>query len=550
MDKIWLKNYQGNVPAIISVDKYKSLNSLFEEAWEKHQNHKAFVNLGTSITYNEVESLSKKFAGYLQSLNLSKDAKIAIMLPNILQYPIALMGILRAGYIVVNTNPLYTVDEVTHQLKDSEAEVIIVLANFASTIEKARDALPNLKHIIITEIGDLFPTIKRFLVNNIVKYVHGLIPKYNIPHSISFNNAMKIGGSHAFTFVTVSADDIAFLQYTGGTTGISKGAMLTHKNMLANIIQAATWIAPLGIGPEDIVITALPLYHIFSLTANCLTFFKEGAQNILITNPRDINQTIKQIKNVGFTAMTGVNTLFKALLNNKKFANVDFSRLKLALSGGMPLQKVVAEKWQEVTKAPILEAYGLTETSPAVTINPVSLSCFNGSIGLPISSTEISVRDDAGKELAIGEMGELCVSGPQVMKGYWKHEEETKKVFYDDGFLRTGDKVYLNQDGYVFIVDRIKDMILISGFNVYPNEVENVLTQMPGIKEVGVVGIEVDGLETVKACIVKDNPNINAQDVINYAKEHLAAYKVPKIVEFYKELPKTNVGKILRRELR
>ncbi|KTD23085.1 long-chain fatty-acid-CoA ligase [Legionella lansingensis] len=550
MDKIWLEQYQKGVPQAIDPNEYTSLVELFEQSCLKYASKVAYVNLGNSITYEELDKKSRQFAIYLQQLGLKKGARVAIMMPNLLQYPIALFGILRAGYIVVNTNPLYTPDEVAHQMKDSGAEVLIVLANFAKTVEKA---LPhtNIKHIIVTEIGDIFPTIKRFIVNAVVKYVKKMVPAYDLPQAVRFNTALRRGESGTLEPIHLDHHSIAFLQYTGGTTGVAKGAILTHGNMIANVLQASSWITPLAIDGEDIIITALPLYHIFSLTANCLTFIRAGAKNILITNPRDISHFISEIKTSGFTAITGVNTLFNALLNHPRFDEIDFSKLKLALAGGMALQKSVALRWKEKTNTRVLEAYGLTETSPAVTINPMYLEEYNGSIGLPLPSTEIAIRDNAGQDVPVGQAGELCVKGPQVMAGYWQRPDETALVFTQDGFLKTGDIARVDEKGYVYIVDRKKDMIDVSGFNVYPNEVEQVISMHPGVLEVGVVGImDEESGERVKACVVKRDPNLTAEEIIAHCREHLTAYKIPKVVEFYEELPKTNVGKILRRALK
>ena len=552
MEKLWLKSYQQGVPAEINPNEYASLVELFNESCLKYSSHVAYMNLGSSLSYEHVHQLSGQFAQYLQLLGLQKGARVALMMPNILQYPVALFAILQAGLTVVNINPLYTCDELTYQLNDSGAEVIIVMANFAKTVEKARLKTPQLKHVVVTEMGDLFPPVKRLIVNAVVRYIKRMIPAYNIPDATSFNQALKQGADgNKLRPAALAHDDIAFIQYTGGTTGVSKGAMLTHGNMIANVLQASAWISPLSVNSSDIVVTALPLYHIFSLTANCLIFFRAGAKNILITNPRDIAGFINEIKQTKFTAITGVNTLFNALLNHPSFSTIDFSTLKLALSGGMALQKSVSVRWHETTQSPILEAYGLTETSPAVTINPMYLTEYNGSIGLPLPSTEISIRDPDGRELLLGEQGELCIKGPQVMPGYWQHREETALVFWPDGFLRTGDIVMMDEKGFIYLLDRIKDMILVSGFNVYPNEIEQVIGLMPGVLEVGAIGV-VDSLggEKVKACIVKRDPSLTTDDVLAHARQHLTAYKVPKIIEFYTELPKTSVGKILRRALK
>lgn len=550
MEKIWLEHYQQGVPHEINPDEHTSLPALFEEACHKFSDRVAYVNFGCEITYKELDNKSKQLACYLQHLGLKKGARIAIMMPNLLQYPIALFAILRAGFVVVNTNPLYTVDEVVHQMNDAGAEAIIVVANFAKTVEKA---LPHtaIKHVIVTEIGDVFNPIKRFIVNAVVKYIKKMVPTYNLPKAVTFNTALNKYSSQSFVAPSLTHDDIAFLQYTGGTTGISKGAILTHGNMVANVLQAYYWILPIDIGQEDIIVTALPLYHIFSLTANCLTFIKAGAKNILITNPRDLPQFIDDIKKSKFTTITGVNTLYNGMLNNSTFKEIDFSALKLALSGGMALQKSVAIKWQQITGSPLLEAYGLTETCPAVTINPMYLKEYNGSIGLPLPSTEVSIRDESGHEVAINEPGELCVKGPQVMAGYWQRPEETANVMTSDGFLKTGDIAKIDDNGFIYLVDRKKDIIIVSGFNVYPNDVEQVIGLLPGVLEVGVIGVNSDDSgERVKACIVKRDDALTSEMIITHCKEHLTAYKVPKIIEFYTELPKTNVGKILRRALR
>lgn len=550
VEKIWLKNYQKGVPHTIDPTVFSSLVDLFDTSCRQHNQRIAYANMGCELSFSELDRLSAHFAAFLQGLGLKKGTRVALMMPNLLQYPIALFAILRAGLVVVNVNPLYTSDELVYQLNDSGAEAIVVLANFAKTVEQSRSLTPSLRHVIVTELGDLFPTIKRIAVNAVVKYIKQMVPSYAIADAIGFNDALKQGKQRSFVSTTLAHADIAFIQYTGGTTGVAKGAVLTHGNLIANVLQASVWIAPLSIDANDIIITALPLYHIFSLTANCLTFLKFGAKNILITNPRDISGFIKEIKNTHFTAITGVNTLFNALLNHPKWSCVDFSKLKLALSGGMALQKSVSMRWREKTKAPILEAYGLTETSPAVAINPMYLTEYNGSIGLPLPSTDISIRDLEGNEVPQGLQGELCVRGPQVMSCYWQRDDETALVFWPDGFLRTGDLVKVDENGFIYLLDRIKDMILISGFNVYPTEIEQVIGQMPQVLEVGVIGVkDKDMSEKVKACIVKRDATLTEEQVIAYARKHLTAYKIPKIVEFYSDLPKTNVGKILRRKL-
>jgi long-chain acyl-CoA synthetase len=550
VEKIWLKQYDQGVSETINEHEFESLNDMFDNACKKHASNTAYINMGVKLSYADIESKTQAFAAGLQSLGLKPGDRVAIMMPNLLQYPVALFGILRAGLVVVNTNPLYTADELVHQMNDSGAKAIIVLANFAKTVEMALPRM-QLKHVIITEIGDLFPFFKRTIVNFVVKHVKKMVRPYDLPSQISFNQLLKTGETAKLSPVRLNRHDIAFLQYTGGTTGVAKGAILTHHNMICNVLQAAMWLTPLRLGEPDIVVTALPLYHIFSLTANCLTFLNEGSQNILITNPRDISTFIKDIKNTKFTAITGVNTLFNALLNHPDFEKVDFSKVKLALSGGMALQKSVSIRWKTKTKTRVLEAYGLTETSPAVTMNPMSLEDYNGSIGLPLPSTNISIRDDEGKEVPLGESGELCVQGPQVTQGYWQRPDETALVFTDDGFLKTGDVAKVDEQGYVYLVDRKKDLILVSGFNVYPNEVEQVIGMHPGVLEVGVVGVQDEEHgELVKACIVKKDPALTAEEVIAHCKTHLTPYKVPKIILFYNDLPKTNVGKILRRALR
>ena len=551
MDKLWLQHYQQGVPYEIDTRTYRSLAHLFDESCQKYQQHPAYFNMGSTITYQELDEQSRALAAYWQSQGLQRGDRIAIMMPNVLQYPVVLFAILRAGFVVVNTNPLYTADEVVHQLSDSGAKALVVLANFGKTIEEALPKLPELQHILVTEIGDLFTPIKRVIVNSVVRYVKKMIPPYRLPNAISLRTALALGQKKPFTVVNLQHQDMAFLQYTGGTTGIAKGAILTHGNMVANVLQAQAFAKPLSLNEESIIITALPLYHIFSLTANCLLFLAVGAKNILITNPRDITTFIKEIKDTHFTAITGVNTLFNALLSHPSVRDIDFSKLQLALSGGMALQKNVALKWHEVTHSPVLEAYGLTETSPAVTINPLNLTGYNGSIGLPLPSTDISLRDSEGHEVPIGERGELCVKGPQVTPGYWHRPDETKEAFWADGFFRTGDIAVIDNEGFLYLVDRKKDMIIVSGFNVYPNEVEQVIGTLPGVLEVGVIGVKENGTdERVKACIVKRDPSLTKEEVIAHCREHLTAYKVPKIVEFYSELPKTNVGKILRRALK
>ncbi|MCM8594526.1 long-chain-fatty-acid--CoA ligase FadD [Accumulibacter sp.] len=551
MEKIWLKNYQPGVPAEIDLSEFESLGELFEKSVARYRERVAYINMGVQITYGELDKLSRDFAAYLQSaLKLPQGARVAVMMPNVLQYPICIFGALRAGYVVVNVNPLYTPRELEHQLKDSGAEVIVILENFATTLEEVLARTP-VRHIVVARLGDMLGFPKGAVVNFVVKYVKKMVPAWTLPRAVNFRTALARGASAELRAVTVTHEDLAFLQYTGGTTGVSKGAMLLHRNILANLAQAHAWIKPELGSAQHLVITALPLYHIFALTANCFTFFKIGASNLLITNPRDIPAFVAELGKYPFTVITGVNTLFNALLNNDAFCALDFSTLKVTLGGGMAVQKAVAEKWQVVTGKPLIEAYGLTETSPAATINPLNIRSYTGAIGLPISSTEVAIRNDAGVDVPLGERGELCIRGPQVMKGYYNRPEETAKVILPDGFLATGDIAVIDAEGFVRIVDRKKDMILVSGFNVYPNEIEDVVAQHPGVLEVAAVGVphEKSG-EAVKIFVVRKDPAVTAEALIAYCREHLTGYKVPGQVEFRNELPKTNVGKILRRELR
>jgi long-chain acyl-CoA synthetase len=551
MSKPWLQSYPEGVPAEISIDEYSSVADIFDQSVCKFEDLPAYSNFGKTITYKEVKQFTSQLGGYLKNeLGLAKGTKVAVMMPNLLQNPVAIFAILRAGMVVVNTNPLYTARELKHQMIDSGTEAIIIVENFCHILEEVITETP-IKHVIITRMGDMLPFPKSAIINFVVKHIKKMVPAYNLPGAVSFNSALKLGAHHRFETVPTSHDDIAFLQYTGGTTGVSKGAVLTNRNMVANMQQASAWIHNIMEEGKETIITALPLYHIFSLTANCLTFMKYGALNYLITNPRDMKNFVKELKGVKFTAITGVNTLFNGLLNTPGFRDVDFSDLKLALGGGMAVQRAVAEHWKNVTGAPLLEAYGLTETSPAACINPLNLKSFNGKIGLPVPSTDVSIQNDDWNELPIGKTGEICVRGPQVMQGYWKRPRETSEVLSSDGWLHTGDIGFMDEQGYVQIVDRKKDMILVSGFNVYPNEVENVLAHHPGVLEVGVIGMpdEKSG-EAVAAVVVKSDPSLTEDELIEYCKEDLTNYKRPRYIFFADELPKTNVGKILRRELR
>ncbi|WP_333698937.1 long-chain-fatty-acid--CoA ligase [Rivihabitans pingtungensis] len=552
MDKVWLKNYQPGVPAEIDINQFQSVSEVFARSVERFRDRPAMANMGKVYTYGELDALTVRFASFLQNtLKLPMGARVAVMMPNLLQYPVAVFAILRAGYTVVNVNPLYTPRELEHQLNDAGVDTIVILENFANVLQQviARTAV---KHVVLTRIGDLLGAPKSWLVNFAVKHVKKMVPAWKLPVTpVLFNDALKAGAAQPLTPVSIGHDDVAFLQYTGGTTGVAKGAMLLHRNIVANMLQAGGWVKPAVREGQEVIVTALPLYHIFSLTANLMVFTEIGALNILITNPRDIPGFIKEIKQYPVTAMTGVNTLFNALLNHPDFASVDFSTWRLALGGGMAVQKAVADKWKAVTGVPLIEAYGLTETSPAACMNPLDLTEYNGTIGVPIPSTDIQIRDSQGHEVAYGESGELCIRGPQVMKGYWRRPDETAKVIDEQGFLATGDMAMMTPEGFVKLVDRKKDMILVSGFNVYPNEVEDVVASHPGVLEVACVGVadEKSG-EVVKVFVVRKDPALTEKDILAHCKANLTGYKVPKFVEFRDELPKTNVGKILRRALR
>ncbi len=547
----WLAHYPAGVPAEIDVDEFPSIVSLLERSISRFRDRPAFGNLGKILTYADIDLLSGQLAGYLiGELHLKKGDRVAIMMPNCLQYPIATFGILRAGLTVVNVNPLYTPRELRHQLVDSGATAIIVLENFAHTVQ---DVIADtaLQHVVVSGLGDMLDAPKRTVVNFAIRHIKKLVPAYDLPSAVKFRDALASGQQHTLPEITCEPEDIAFLQYTGGTTGVSKGAMLTHRNLVANMQQAAVWIGANARMGEEVIVTALPLYHIFALTANGLVFMKFGALNQLITNPRDMPGFVKELSKIPFTAITGVNTLFNGLLNTPGFDRIDFSHLKMTLGGGMAVQRSVAERWKQVTGCTLVEAYGLTETSPAACINPMDLPNYNGSIGMPVPSTDACIKDDDGHKLAVGEVGELCIQGPQVMSGYWQRPEDTAEVIDSEGWLHTGDMARMDAEGFFYIVDRKKDMILVSGFNVYPNEVEDVIAMMPGVLEVAAVGVpdEKSG-EAVKVVIVKKDPSLTAEQVKAHARENLTGYKHPKYVEFRGELPKTNVGKILRRELR
>ncbi|TDN54588.1 long-chain acyl-CoA synthetase [Buttiauxella sp. JUb87] len=550
LKKVWLNRYPADVAAEINPDRYQSLVDMFEQATARYADQPAFVNMGEVMTFRKLEERSRAFAAYLQQgLGLQKGDRVALMMPNLLQYPVALFGILRAGMVVVNVNPLYTPRELEHQLNDSGASAIVIVSNFAHTLEKVVDKT-QVKHVILTRMGDQLSAAKGTLVNFVVKYIKRLVPKYHLPDAISFRSALQHGYRLQYIKSEILNADLAFLQYTGGTTGVAKGAMLTHRNMLANLEQVRAAYSPLLFERKELVVTALPLYHIFALTMNCLLFIELGGQNLLITNPRDIPGLVKELAKYPFTAMTGVNTLFNALLNNKEFQQLDFSSLHLSAGGGMPVQHAVAERWEKLTGRFLLEGYGLTECAPLVSANPHDMDYHSGSIGLPVPSTEVKLIDDEGEEVPPGEPGELCVKGPQVMLGYWQRPDATDEIMHD-GWLRTGDIAVMDEEGFMRIVDRKKDMILVSGFNVYPNEIEDVVMQHSGVLEVAAVGVPNGASgEAVKIFVVKKDPALTEEALVVFCRRHLTGYKVPKLVEFREELPKSNVGKILRRELR
>ena len=550
-ERPWFKSYPQGVPQQVDLEQYRSIVSVFDEAISKYRDRPAFRNFGKTLTYGEIDKLSRQFAAYLLGeLKLKKGDRVAIMMPNCLQYPIAIFGVLRAGLTVVNVNPMYTPRELKHQLVDSGASVLLVVDNFGKTAQEALTGT-QVKQVITTALGDLVGFPKGAIVNFVLKYVKKMVPDYDIPGTVRFKDTLTLGQLHTLPDVDIDSGDIAFLQYTGGTTGVAKGAMLTHRNLVANMQQAGVWVGTgLDYGNE-VIITALPLYHIFALTANCLVFMKLGGLNHLITNPRDMPGFVKELKATRFTAITGVNTLFNGLLNTPGFDEVDFSNLKMTLGGGMAVQRAVAEKWKKVTGVTLVEAYGLTETSPAACINPMDLHDYNGAIGLPVPSTDACLKDDDGNIVPLGEVGELCIKGPQVMKGYWQRPEETANVMDADGWLHTGDMAKMDENGFFYIVDRKKDMILVSGFNVYPNEVEDVIAGLDGVLEVAAIGVpdEKSG-EAVKVFIVKKDPSLTAEQVKAFCRDNLTGYKQPRHIEFRTELPKTNVGKILRKELR
>jgi long-chain acyl-CoA synthetase len=549
MDRIWLKSYPAGVEAEVRYDQYRSVGDLFDKCVAQFRDRPAYEYMGKSLSYGELDKLSRDFGAWLQAAGLGKGARVAIMMPNVLQYPVAMFGTLRAGCTVVNVNPLYTARELEHQLKDSGAEAIVILENFAHTLEAVLARSP-VKHVVLASLGDLLG-LKGAIVNFVVRKVKKMVPAYALPKALRFNAVLADGAAKPFEPFETGHDDIAYLQYTGGTTGLSKGAMLLHRNILANIEQVAGWLE-LGLkGETPVIITALPLYHIYALTVNCLVILKLGGCSILITNARDIPGFVKELAKHRYNMITGVNTLFNALLHHPDFAKLDFSALMISSGGGMAVQKAVADRWKEVTGTVLLEGYGLTETSPVATMNPFDLKDYSGSIGVPIPSTDIAIRDDLGKDLPIGGTGEICIKGPQVMAGYWQQPEETAGVMTPDGYLKTGDIGVMDDKGFIRIVDRKKDMILVSGFNVYPNEVEQVVAMHPGVLECAAVGAaDAHSGEVVKLFVVKKDPSLTEQQILDYCKEQLTGYKRPRQVEFRAELPKTNVGKILRRALR
>ncbi|MET3911567.1 long-chain acyl-CoA synthetase [Bradyrhizobium sp. S3.3.6] len=553
MERIWLKQYPPGVPADIEPTQYASLVDLLEESFAKFADRKAFICMDKAISYRDLDQMSLALAAYLQGRGLQRGARVAIMMPNVLQYPVATAAVLRAGFAVVNVNPLYTPRELEHQLKDSGAEAIIVLENFAHTVEQVI-AKTQVKHVIVASMGDLLG-FKGVIVNLVVRRVKKMVPAWSLPGAVSFNDALSAGRGATLNKPKLSPGDVAFLQYTGGTTGVSKGATLLHRNIVANVLQNDAWLQPAMTTPPHVdqlmIVCALPLYHIFALTACYLLAVRAGGCNLLIPNPRDIAGFVKELAKYQVNSFPAVNTLYNGLMHHPDFKKLDFSKLKISNGGGMAVQRPVAEQWKAVTGCFIAEGYGLSETAPTLTCNPATTTEFSGSIGIPVPSTWISIRDDDGNELPLGQPGEICAKGPQVMSGYWNRPEETAKVMTADGYFRTGDIGIMDEKGYTKIVDRKKDMILVSGFNVYPNEIEEVIASHPGVLECAVIGVPDSGSgEAVKAFVVKKDPNLTAEDVIKFCREQLTGYKVPKQIEFRADLPKTNVGKILRRELR
>ena len=554
MDKFWLKSYPDNVPADIDPDQYRSLVQLLDESFIKYADRHAYVCMDKFLTYAQIDHYSRDVAAWLQSRGMQKGARVAIMMPNVLQYPIAIAAILRAGYTVVNVNPLYTPRELEHQLIDSGSEAIIVLENFATTLEQVLPRTP-IKHIVVANMGEMLGGVKGMLVNFVVRSIKKMVPAFSLPNAVRFKDVLTQGARMTFTPVAASAQDVAFLQYTGGTTGVSKGATLTHRNVIANVLQSEAWSQPAMRKPPAVeqmtIVCALPLYHIFALTTCAMWGMRMGALNILIPNPRDIGGFIKELRKYKFNMLPAVNTLYNALLNHPDFAAIDFSMLKICNGGGMAVQQTVNDKWKAATGVCIIEGYGLSETAPVATCNRSDLTTFTGNIGLPVPSTDIVILDDDGVPVALGERGEIAIRGPQVMAGYWMRPDETAKAMTADGFFKSGDIGIMDADGYVKIVDRKKDMILVSGFNVYPNELEGVIAAHPGVLECAVIGVpDAHAGEAVKVFVVRRDPNLTSEQLMDYCKQQLTGYKKPKYIEFREELPKTNVGKILRRVLR
>ena len=551
MNKPWLVQYPSGVPAEIEVGQFASLKDVLAASCTRFADLPAYNSMGTAMTFRQLDEASRAFAAWLQKVALlERGDRVALMMPNLLQYPVALFGVLRAGMVVVNVNPLYTPRELEHQLKDSGAVAIVVLENFAHTLEEVIRSVP-LRTVVTTQVGDLLPALKRLLTNVVVKHVKKMVPRWRLDGAIDFNRALDAGRAEVLDDVALGHDDLAFLQYTGGTTGVAKGAMLTHGNMVANVLQVAAWMSPnLNDGEETLVIP-LPLYHVFALTG-ALSFFSKGAQAVLVVNPRDMPAFIKTLRQTRFTALIGVNTLFRALLDAPGFADVDLRPLKLAVAGGMAVQQVVAQRWRQRAGVPLVEGYGLTESAPVAIANPVTIQEWSGKIGVPLPSTVAAILDDDGHPVALGQVGEICLRGPQVMKGYWNRPAETAHVFTDDGWLRTGDMGVMDERGSVRITDRKKDMIVVSGFKVFPNEVEDVVAMHPGVLEVGAIGVPDDRSgEAVKVVVVRSDPSLTEAELLAHCKQHLTGYKVPRIIEFRSEpLPKSNIGKILRRMLR
>lgn len=552
MEKIWLTSYPKDIPADITAEAsaYPSLAAMMLESCEQFKDRIAYDSMGSTLSYQDLETQSGYFGAWLQSIGVKKGDRVALMLPNLLQYPICLLGVLRIGAVIVNTNPMYTAPELKHQLVDSGATTIVIAENFAHTLQDVIGET-QLKNVVVTSLGELLGNVKGLLANLVIRHLKGLVPNWHLPLAIKFKDTLNRGAQLTLSEPAIYQNDIALLQYTGGTTGVAKGTILTHGNMVHNVCQAQAWLQPYITSGKGCVVTALPLYHIFAFTANCLVFLRVGVRNLLILDPRNIKNLIRELGRTPFAYLTGVNTLFNALLHNENFKKLDFSSFQIALGGGMAVQEAVAKRWLQTTGVSIAQAYGLTETSPAATINPLNAREFTGSIGLPIPSTEVAIRDDEQHDVPIGESGEICIRGPQVTPGYWNRPDETKKIFDDDGFLRSGDIGYMDKAGYVYILDRKKDMILVSGFNVYPNEVEAAAIEHPDIIETAAVGIpdEHSG-EVVKLYVISKNPALTQADVIAHLHQRLTHYKIPKVVEFCDDLPRTNVGKILRRKLR